>query len=57
MRLDQGETQSLRSVLDTPRGDEDVYFATDQLLSTLADLEIKSQEVISLLGETIVKQS
>jgi DNA-binding transcriptional MerR regulator len=57
MRLDQGETQSLRTVLDTPREDEDIYFATDQLLSTLTDLEKKSQEVISLLGETIAKQS
>jgi len=57
MRLDQGETQSLRTVLDTPREDEDVYFVTDQLLSTLADLENKSQDVISLLGKTITKQS
>jgi DNA-binding transcriptional MerR regulator len=56
-RLDQGETKALRSVLDTPREDEDVYFATDQLLSSLADLEKKSQDVISLLGETIMKQS
>jgi DNA-binding transcriptional MerR regulator len=57
MRLDQGEKEDLRHVLDTPREDEDIYFVTDQLLSTLADLEMKSQQVISLLGETIAKQS
>jgi DNA-binding transcriptional MerR regulator len=57
MRLDQGETEDLRQVLDTPREDEDVYFATDQLLSALVDLEHKSEQTISLLGETIAKQS
>lgn len=56
MRLDQGKTENLRAVLDTPRDDEDVYFVTDQLLSTLAELEEKSQNVIGLLGETIAKQ-
>ena len=57
MRLDQGETVNLRGVLDTPREDEDVFFATDQLLSALAGLERKTQQVIALLGEMIVKQS
>ncbi len=57
MRLDQGETSDLRQVLDTPREDEDVYFATDQLLSTLADLEFKSQQIIDFLGETISKKN
>jgi len=57
MRFERGETVDLRQVLDTPRDDEDIYFVTDQLLSTLADLEKKSQQVISLLGETIAKQS
>jgi DNA-binding transcriptional MerR regulator len=57
LRLDQGETGDLRAALDTPREDEDVYFVTDQLLSTLSDLEQKSQQVIDLLGETITKQS
>jgi DNA-binding transcriptional MerR regulator len=56
MRLDQGETKDLRYVLDTPREDEDIYFVTDQLLSTLADLEQKSKQVIDLLGKTIAKQ-
>jgi len=57
MRFERGETADLRQVLDTPRDDEDIYFVTDQLLSTLVDLEEKSQQVIELLGETIAKQS
>ncbi len=57
MRLDQGETEDLREALDTPREDEDIFFATDQLRSTLAELAQKSQQVISLLGETIAKRS
>lgn len=57
IRLDQGETEDLRDVLDTPRQDEDVYFVTDQLLSALTDLDQKTQKVIVFLGETIVKQS
>jgi DNA-binding transcriptional MerR regulator len=56
MRLERGETEDLRQVLDTPQEDEDIYFVTDQLLSTLTDLEVKSQQVIELLGETIAKQ-
>lgn len=56
MRLDQGETEDLRDLLDTPRQDEDVYFVTDQLLSTLTELDQKTQEVIEFLGETIAKQ-
>jgi len=56
IRLDQGETEDLRDVLDTPRQDEDVYFVTDQLLSTLTDLDKKTQEMIDFLGKTIAKQ-
>ncbi|MBC8507619.1 MAG: MerR family transcriptional regulator [Anaerolineales bacterium] len=56
LRLDQGETGDLREVLDTPRDDEDIYYATDKLLSNLADLKIRAEGVIALLGETIEKQ-
>lgn len=56
LRLDQGETQRLREVLDTPREDEDIFYATDKLLTTLGELEERSAEVIDLLGETIKKQ-
>ncbi len=54
--LDQGDTADLRDVLDTPRDDEDIYYATDKLLSNLADLELKAEGVIELIGETITKQ-
>jgi DNA-binding transcriptional MerR regulator len=57
MRLDSGDTEDLRGVLDTPRKDEDVYFVTDQLLSTLTDLIQKSQQLITLLGKIITRQS
>ena len=55
-RFDQGKTGDLREALDTASEDEDIYFVTDQLLSTLAELERTTQEVIALLGETIAKQ-
>ena len=55
MRLDQGETEDLRGVLDTPQQGEDVFFVTDQLLSTLSDLEDKSQQVIGLLGDSLAR--
>jgi DNA-binding transcriptional MerR regulator len=57
MRLDQGETEDLRAVLDTPQQDDDIFFVTDQLLSTLSDLEEKSQQVIGLLGDNLSKRS
>jgi DNA-binding transcriptional MerR regulator len=54
-RFDQGETGDLREALDTASEDEDIYFVTDQLRSTLAELEGRTQDVIDLLGETIAK--
>jgi DNA-binding transcriptional MerR regulator len=57
MRLDQGVTEDLRGVLDTPHQDDDVFFVTDQLLSTLSDLEEKSQQVIGLLGDSLSKRT
>jgi len=55
LRLDEGQTQSLRQVLDTPREDEDIYYITDQLLTALRDLESRSQELINLIGEILGK--
>jgi DNA-binding transcriptional MerR regulator len=57
IRLDQGETEDLRAVLDTPKQDEDVFFVTDKLLSTISDLEDKSQQVIGLLGDSLAKRT
>jgi DNA-binding transcriptional MerR regulator len=56
LRLDEGQTQSLRQVLDTPRDDEDIFYVTDQLLTALRDLEIKSKAVIDLIGDILQEQ-
>jgi DNA-binding transcriptional MerR regulator len=53
LRLDEGQTQSLRQVLDTPRDDEDIFHITDQLLTALKDLEIKSQGIIDMIGDIL----
>lgn len=54
-RFDQGETGELREALDTASEEDDIYYITDQLLSTLADLENTSQRMIQMLMETIAK--
>jgi DNA-binding transcriptional MerR regulator len=46
LHLDQGGREDLRQVLDTPRPDEDIIFATDRWLSTLTELEQRAQEII-----------
>jgi DNA-binding transcriptional MerR regulator len=55
IRLDQGETGSLRQALDTPRPDEDAYFTTDRWLTTLTDLHGLAEAVIAHLREMIRK--
>lgn len=55
LKLDAGETRFLREALDTPPDDEDIFYITDQLLTALADLDEKSQQVIDLLGEILQK--
>jgi hypothetical protein len=56
LRFDHGEREGLRQALDTPRPDEDVYSATDQWLSTLAEQERRAAQMIALLEEMIRKQ-
>ena len=56
LRLDQGQQEDLRQVLDTPRPDEDACYATDRWLSTLAELEQHSMNVIAHLEDMIRKQ-
>ena len=57
LRLDQGQTESLRQVLDTPREDEDIYFATDQWLSSLQKAAQQADELIDLLDEIIQRRT
>jgi DNA-binding transcriptional MerR regulator len=56
LHLDQGREGDLRQVLDTPRPDEDAFSATDQWLSTLADLEQRAADLIRQLEEMIRKR-
>jgi DNA-binding transcriptional MerR regulator len=46
MAFDQGQRGNLRQVLDTPRPDEDVQYATDRWISALAEMEGASQAMI-----------
>ncbi len=56
LSLDHGQAQDLRQVLDTPRPDEDVPRAADQWLSTLAEQEERTQQIVAQLEEMIRKQ-
>jgi DNA-binding transcriptional MerR regulator len=51
--LDEGQGSSLRERLDTPRPDEDVLYATDRWLTTLAELHAQADEVIGHLEAVI----
>lgn len=55
-QLDRGRREGLRQALDTPGPEEDVYYATDRWLSTLAELQEKMNQAIALLEEMIQKQ-
>jgi DNA-binding transcriptional MerR regulator len=49
--FDQGQRDGLRQVLDTPRPDEDIIFATDRWLSTLAEAEEQAIGIIVQLDK------
>lgn len=55
LQLDQGRRNGLREVLDTPRPDEDILFASDRWLSTLAEQEQRALDLIAQLQEMIGK--
>lgn len=55
-RLDAGQTDGLRQVLDTPRPDEDIFSASDRWLSTLIEQETQAENMIAKLEEMISKQ-
>jgi DNA-binding transcriptional MerR regulator len=56
LHLDRGQGGDLRLVLDTPPPDEDVVYATDRWLSTLAGQEQRARELISQLEAMIGKR-
>lgn len=51
--FDAGHSDDLRTVLDTPRPDEDMYHVTDRWLSTLAEQEQRALDIIELLAAMI----
>jgi DNA-binding transcriptional MerR regulator len=58
LQLDtQGQAQSLRQVLDTPREDEeeDAITAADRWLSTLSEQEQRADEIVELLEAMVEK--
>lgn len=56
LQLNQGQRDDLRETLDTPRPDEDIVFATDRWLSTLAEQEQRAMDIITQLEEMIRKR-
>ncbi|MBN1873532.1 MAG: MerR family transcriptional regulator [Anaerolineae bacterium] len=56
-QLDQGRRNGLRQVLDTPAPDEDIGYATDRWLSSLAELEPRSEDLIAQLERMIQKHT
>ncbi len=56
LHLDQQRAGDLRTVLDTPPADEDVYSAADRWLSTLVGLEQRAMDLIAQLEDMISKQ-
>jgi len=54
--LERGEDTDLRKALDTPDPDDDIFFAADAWLSTLAEHENIAQQLIDMLQEIIRKQ-
>lgn len=52
-RFDRGQTGGLRQALDTPHPDEDILYATDRWLSTLAEQERRAMDAIAQLEAMI----
>ncbi|MEZ4868760.1 MAG: MerR family transcriptional regulator [Caldilineaceae bacterium] len=53
--LDQGRSDNLRAILDTPPPDEDIYYATDRWISTLKAQEQRALAVIDALEAMLRK--
>jgi len=53
--FDEGQTEDLRTTLDTPRPDDDVYMVNDRWLSALAEFESRAKQVVTLLEEMLAK--
>jgi DNA-binding transcriptional MerR regulator len=49
--FDEGQTRGLRQALDTPREDEDLYYAFDYWLTTLTEQEERAHQLIERVEE------
>ena len=56
LQLDQGRREGLRDLLDTPRPDEDMLFAADRWLSTLAGQEQCARDMIAQVEKIICQR-
>ena len=54
--LDGGRTDDLRRSLDTPRPDEDIFFAADHWLSTLHAQEQLARQIIQFIQEQVARR-
>lgn len=54
--LDEGQSQNLRQVLDTPRPDEEVLTAADRWLTALAEQAQRARQIIKMLGKMLRKR-
>lgn len=52
-QFDAGETANLRQALDTPDPEEDIYYVTDNWLTTLAETEQRAQAIIRQINTMI----
>jgi len=52
-QLDQGEKENLRSALDTPTPDEDMFYFTDRWLTTLAEMEMHARAAIEITARLV----
>ena len=53
IELDGGNTKNLKKVLDTPRGDEDIFTAADHWLTTLHGQKKMARNVIKMISKII----
>lgn len=51
IELDEGNTQDLKMILDTPRADEDIFSAADRWLTTLHEQKKLAERVIQRIRE------
>lgn len=54
--LDAGETEGLRTTLDTPDPDEDMLYATDRWLTALSNLRASALEMIAYIEAWLQRQ-